>query len=74
MTGFDRKVLHLRSDKPAEFEVQVDFLGGEWVTYETLKTGVEGYRFHAFPNGFSAHWVRIVPKTSCTASAEFMYT
>jgi hypothetical protein len=74
MTGFDRKVLHLRSDKPAEFEVQVDFLGGEWVTYETLKTGVEGYRFHAFPSGFSAHWVRIVSKTSCTASAEFMYT
>ncbi len=74
MTGFDRKVLHLRSDKPAEFEVQVDFLGGEWVTYETFKTGVEGYRFHAFPNGFSAHWVRIIPKTNCTASAEFMYT
>ncbi|HYO81943.1 MAG TPA: hypothetical protein VES20_11105, partial [Bryobacteraceae bacterium] len=74
MTGFDHKVLHLRSDKPAEFEVQIDFLGGEWVPYETLKTGVEGYRFHAFPAGFSAHWVRIVPKTACTASAEFMYT
>lgn len=75
MTGFDRKVVHLKSDKPAEFEVQIDFLGaGDWVTYETLKTGVEGYRFHAFPNGFSAHWVRIIPKTSCTASAEFIYT
>ena len=75
MTGFDRKVLHVKSDKPAEFEVQIDFLGGgDWVTYETLKTGADGYRYHAFPAGFSAHWVRIVPKTTCTASAEFIYT
>jgi hypothetical protein len=75
MTGFDRKVLHVKSDKPAEFEVQIDFLGGgDWVTYETLKTGADGYRYHAFPAGFSAHWVRIVPKTTCTASAEFLYT
>jgi hypothetical protein len=75
MTGFDRKVLHVKSDKPAEFELQVDFMGGgEWSTYETLKTGAEGYRFHAFPAGFSAHWIRVVPKTTCTASAEFIYT
>ena len=75
MTGFDKKVLHVKSAKAAEFEVQVDFLGnGEWATYETLKTGAEGYRYHVFPQGFSAHWVRVVPRTTCTASAEFMYT
>lgn len=74
MTGFDRKVLHLKSDKDAVFEIQVDFLGGEWVTYETLRTGASGYKYHVFPNGFSAHWVRIVPKTTCTASADFIYT
>jgi hypothetical protein len=74
MTGFDRKVLHLKSDRQAEFEVQIDFVGGDWVPYETLKTAVEGYRYHVFPAGFSAHWVRILAKTTCTASAEFIYT
>jgi hypothetical protein len=75
MTGFDKKVLHLKADKLARFEVQVDFLGsGEWVTYEKMNTSAEGYRYHAFPAGFSAHWVRIVPEVTCTASAEFIYT
>jgi hypothetical protein len=48
--------------------------GGPWRRSGTLKTGAEGYRFHAFPSGFSAHWVRIIPKTTCIASAEFIYT
>jgi hypothetical protein len=75
MTGFDKKVLHLKSDKPAEFEVQIDFLGnGSWEGYERLATNSSGYAFHAFPSGFSAHWVRVVPLADCTASAEFMYT
>jgi hypothetical protein len=76
MTGFDQKVLHLRSDKLARFDIQVDFLGdGEWNSYLHVNTGPQGeYRHHVFPEGFSAHWVRIVPEVTCTASAEFMYT
>jgi hypothetical protein len=73
MTGFDKKVLHLKTDKSASFEVQIDFLGaGDWVKYANID--VSGYAFHAFPPGFSAHWVRIISNTDCVASAEFMYT
>ncbi len=73
MTGYDKKVLHLKCDQPAGFDLEVDFLGdGEWSRYERLK--VNGYAFHVFPPGFSAHWVRLVPLASCTASAEFIYT
>jgi len=73
MTGFERKVLHLKADKPCGFHVEIDFLGnGSWESYERLK--VSGYRYHVFPEGFSAHWVRITPDTNCTASAEFFYT
>ncbi len=73
MTGFDRAVLHLTSDKAVTFELQVDFLGdGSWETYEKVK--VSGYRPHIFPAGFSAHWIRIVPDAACTATAEFLYT
>lgn len=73
MTGFDKKVLHLKTDRAAEVWIEVDFLGtGEWELYEKLPGS--GYRYHVFPAGFSAHWVRLAPQTSCTATAEFMYT
>jgi hypothetical protein len=73
MTGFERAVLHLAADKSAVFEVQVDFLGdGSWETYQKL--GVERYKPLVFPEGFSAHWVRVVAQTACRATAEFVYT
>lgn len=75
MTGFDKKVLHLKHEgtSSVEFRIEVDFLGaGEWDEYETLK--VSRYGYHVFPAGFSAHWVRIVPGAACTATAEFIYT
>ncbi len=73
MTGFDKKVLHLKTDTAADVRLEIDFLGnGSWETYETLRGS--GYRFHVFPQGFSAHWIRLVPAAACTATAEFMYT
>ena len=75
MTGYDKKVLHLKSGTPASFLVEIDFLGdGSWERYEEIRTGAGGYRFHAFPQGFSAHWVRITPSADCVASAEFIYS
>ena len=73
MTGFDKKVLHLKTDKQALVRIEVDFLGmGSWETYEKLT--VPGYKYHVFPAGFSAHWVRLVAENQCTATAEFIYT
>ena len=73
MTGFDKKVLHLKTDKSASFEVQIDFLGaGDWVKY--AKHLRRGLCVSHLPSGFSAHWVRIISNTDCVASAEFMYT
>ena len=73
MTGFDNKVLHLKTDKSTEFRIEIDFLGnGEWDLYET--TAMATYSHHVFPKGFSAHWVRLVPLADCTATAEFIYT
>ena len=75
MTGFDKKVLHVATEDGADggFEVEVDFLGdGTWRTYDYLKTD-SGYAHHVFPDGFSAHWVRIKADKACTATAYFMY-
>lgn len=77
MTGFEHKVLHLRHDARSKvrFTVEVDFLGnGTWCVYDEIEVGKRGYGYHVFPQGFSAHWVRITGDTSCTASAQFMYT
>lgn len=73
MTGFERKVVHLKTDKVAEITVEVDILGnGVWEVYEKIK--VSGYRYHVFPEGFSAHWVRLTSDVDCKATAEFYYT
>jgi hypothetical protein len=72
MTGYDKKVLHLNAGA-GQVKVEVDFLGdGSWELYETLPGG--RYVHHVFPQGFSAHWVRLTPSASCTATAEFIYT
>ena len=73
MTGFDKKVLHLKTDKQSLVRIETDFLGmGSWETYEKL--AVPSYKYHVFPAGFSAHWVRLVAENQCTATAEFIYT
>jgi hypothetical protein len=73
MTGFDRKVLHLKAERQAAIRIEVDFLGtGAWETYEKLN--VAGYQYHVFPEGFSAHWVRLVSGNDATVTAEFIYT
>lgn len=77
MTGFDKKCLHLTHTANSEvrFKVEVDFLGIQaWQTYTEITVPAHGYMHHEFPSGFSAHWVRVVADTDCTATAYFIYT
>lgn len=77
MTGFDKKVIHLSHDAPAPVSVliEVDFLGcGEWKPYLSVSVPAQGYVPHVFPEGFSAHWVRVTADTDCTATAHLHYT
>ncbi len=77
MTGFDKKVLHLtqKSASAVNFTIEVDFLGcGDWHGYDTLTVAPNGYVHHEFPQGFSAHWVRITASQRCEATAHFLYT
>lgn len=77
MTGFDNKTLHLSHDskKPVTFTVEVDFLGnGSWNKYAQFEVPPSGYVPHVFPQGFSAHWVRIISSAACSATAQFHYT
>lgn len=76
MFGFDRKVLHLQhdADQSVTFDVQVDILGnGRWVSYQKITAEPEGYAYHVFPPGYTAHWVRVVSDSNCSATAMFFY-
>lgn len=77
MTGFDHKVVHISHDaeETVSFSIEVDFLGcGKWCHYDTIAVPAKGYKFHVFPEGFSAHWVRLIPDGACEASVHFVYT
>jgi len=77
MTGFEHKVLHLCHDanEAVDFTVEVDFIGTQiWKTYAVIRVPAKGYAYHTFPEGFSAHWVRLVSNKPCKASAIFHYT
>ncbi len=76
MTGYERKTLELRHDRPQEvhFTVEVDFLGnGFFHTYRTLAVSAGEKLRHKFPEGFSAHWVRVRADADCKATAWFTY-
>jgi len=75
MTGFDKKVVHLAhgSEENVGFTVEVDFLGdGSWQRYQVFRFR-KGYQHHEFPDGFSAHWVRVSVDKDCKATVYFMY-
>lgn len=77
MTGFEHKGLHLHNtgERDTTFRVEVDFLGDQtWCRYADVSVGSGEYHHHAFPTGFSAHWVRIISTADTTATAQFAYT
>ena len=76
MTGFDKKVLHLvnESDIDVEFTIEVDFLGdGSWKRFAAQAIKANGYKHLEFPDGYSAHWVRLKTNVACVATAYFDY-
>lgn len=77
MTGFDKKVLHLSAERGRKtaFRVEIDFLGdGSWQYYDVLTVPEMGYLHHEFPDGFSAHWIRLRAEQAGTVSAYFFYS
>ncbi|RPH89194.1 MAG: hypothetical protein EHM72_20675 [Calditrichaeota bacterium] len=76
MTGFDKKTLHLISedDRSLRIVVEVDILGdGRWQEYQTISVAPRGYIHHEFPDGYTAHWVRLRALTAGCATAEMFY-
>ena len=76
MAGYLQKSVELSHDHPKDvkFTIEVDFLAnGTWGTYDTISVPAGTKMVHPFPDGFSAHWVRIQADQKCRASATFIY-
>ena len=76
MTGFDRKKVELSHDssETVSFTLEVDFLrDGTWVPYQQVEVPAGKTVAHVFPDGFSAHWVRVVADRPAKATAWFTY-
>jgi serine/threonine protein kinase len=47
---------------------------GTWETYYRFEVPPSGYVHHEFPEGFSAHWVRVRIDKDAIATVYFVYT
>ena len=76
MSGYDRKRVELSHDQQADVRltIEVDFTGdGTWHVYRSIAVPPGRSVVHAFPPGFSAHWVRVQADRDCRATAWFVY-
>lgn len=73
--GFDKKFLHVRSDKPVRLRIEADYTGDlTWNLYQEVTLEENGYAAISFPAAFEAHWLRLVPSNDAKMSASFFYT
>jgi hypothetical protein len=76
MTNFGRKSVMLAHDQPrsTSFTIEIDFLGdGSWHRYAVIDVPADQSITHEFPDGFSAHWVRVTAGHTGKATAWFRY-
>jgi hypothetical protein len=76
MTGYERKTLALRHDRPASvaIEGQIDVSGdGLWQTYRRFDVPPGEGLTHRFPDAFAAYWIRFAAAAECRATALLTY-
>lgn len=85
MTGYDRKEVQISHNAPVSVSftyeicvilnlIAVSDEFSIWNTYETITVAPGERKVFNFPEGFSAHWVRLVADKDCSASAIFTYS
>ena len=73
MNGFPSRVVHLASDKPTTFTLQIDREGmGAFVDYKRIQ--VDGYSSHIFPQDLKAQWIRVSTEQDCKATVSFHFS
>jgi hypothetical protein len=74
MTGYDRKSVTISTQDDSDITLEIDIDGtGLWVPYKTFNIQAGVPAKHAFPEGFSAYWIRAVSSVDTTATVTFRY-
>ena len=76
MYGYEKKIIELSHNHTGSvtFTVEVDIAGTKtWSQYGTFTVPAGQTYQYEFPLGYSAHWVRVITDTDCTATAWFIY-
>lgn len=73
MTGYDKKRLRLSADKAVDVTLEVNFDHHGYYSYRTFRLAAGDIVEFDFPEGFSAHWIRLVTSEDCVATATFIY-
>lgn len=76
MAGYDRKTVELSHDldETVTFTLEVDVLGdGTWREFHAVEVPGRRGTTYTFPEGYSAHWVRLRANRPCVANALFTY-
>jgi hypothetical protein len=76
VTNFDKKSLTLSHDAkdPVTFTIQINFMNNQtWRTYHKITAPPGQPATHDFPDGYQAHWARLLTDKPCTATATFTY-
>jgi hypothetical protein len=74
MTAYDQKTVTISSSANATIRLEVDVDGtGLWIPYKSFELTAAQAIEHAFPEGFSAYWVRAVSNAKTTATVTFVY-
>ena len=75
MTGYDKKTVQLSHDNAGDvaFTLEVDVTHFGWEKYQTINVPAGQTVTHVFPDGYSAHWIRVKTSKDCKATAQFTY-
>jgi hypothetical protein len=74
MTAYDKKSLTLTSGSDATITIEVDISGdGSWVTYEHVPVKAGTNFTEAFPDAFSAYWIRFTSDKDAKVTAQLSY-
>ena len=74
MTGYDKKKVEVSADKDVIITLEVDFDHNGWHVYKTFNVPTNKTIVYEFPEGYSAHWVRVKADKDVKATAYFQYT
>jgi hypothetical protein len=74
MTGYDCKSLTLAADQDLVVTAEVDLTGdGNWAVYQSFPMKAGTPVSHAFPDAFSAYWIRFRIDHAARVSAQLDY-